>query len=116
MASLKMPLYIRWTAAELSAYVTALYVVCVRKSASSAAAKRAAWDQTAGGVLLTGFLFYIITSTLVSPTVPCLKTFFVKTMSPMAWSMRERVMFARFYPTHKVLVTISWCLYYPSAT
>ena len=38
-----------------------------RKVGSDAAKRRAAWDRTAGGVLLTGFFFYIVTSTLVSP-------------------------------------------------
>ena len=44
------------------------------------AKRRAAWDRTAGGVLLTGFFFYIVTSTLVSPDPLFLRAVFTDKM------------------------------------
>lgn len=51
---------------ESTYFVFLVFRVCGRTIGSDPLARKAAWDNTAGGVLLTLFFFYIITSTLVS--------------------------------------------------
>ncbi|CAM9491441.1 unnamed protein product [Ectocarpus sp. 6 AP-2014] len=52
------------------AVLMAQYAKTVR-TRSTEASRRAAFDNTAGGVLLTGFFFYIVTSTLIMEAFDC---------------------------------------------
>ncbi|CAM9152478.1 unnamed protein product [Ascophyllum nodosum] len=47
------------------------YMRAMKKAGSDPTKRRAAWDTASGGVLLTAFFFYIITSTLVLKAFDC---------------------------------------------